>query len=142
MILVGVADTLSYFRLRLTPVRVSSNLSEKALSFMKRISYGSSLIAGLFVGMHNFPCACTGGIYPTFVALISNSSLKLPYLILYNIFYVTPMITILYIASSKSVILHVRKWHQQNREKAKLVLGLGMIFTGLLLLGLIYLGLT
>lgn len=142
MISVGMANTLSYLGLRIIPTGASSILSGKALSFMKKISYGSSLIAGIFVGLHNFPCACTGGIYPTFVALISNSSLKLPYLILYNIFYIIPMITILYIASSKSVILRVRKWHQQNREKAKLVLGLGMILTGLLLLGLIYLGLT
>jgi cytochrome c biogenesis protein CcdA len=140
MLTIGLANILSYFGLKILPTGLSSFLGEKAVRIMKRVGFTSSAIAGLMVGTHNLPCACTGGIYPTFIALISDSTFKLPYLILYNLFFVTPMITILLIASNKSVILRVRRWHQQNKEKAKLTLGIIMIIVGVILLGLLYLG--
>lgn len=140
MLTIGVANILSYFGLRILPIGLSSFLGEKAVKIMKKVGFTSSAVAGVMVGAHNLPCACTGGIYPTFIALISDSTFKLLYLILYNLFFITPMITILLIASNKSVIFQVRRWHQQNKEKAKLTLGIIMIIVGVILLGLLYLG--
>jgi len=140
MILIGASNILSYFGLGLLPLSMPSTLGARAVVFMRRVGLFSSAAAGILVGLHNFPCACTGGVYPTFIGLIATSSLKLAYLLLYNIFFISPLVLILYIASTKAITVRLRKWHQENKQRSKLIIGVIMVALGAFFLALIFLG--
>lgn len=86
------------------------------------------------------PCACTGGIYMTFLSLIAESAFKLAYLLVYNIIFVIPLAVILLVFSSKQAILRFRKMLAANAAKTTLILGILMTAVGLTLLIAIWLG--
>jgi cytochrome c biogenesis protein CcdA len=76
----------------------------KSINYMKKAGYFSSLMAGILAGLHNFPCACTGGVYPTFVSLIADTSNSILLLIAYNLLLIFPLVVILYVAADKNSI--------------------------------------
>jgi len=96
--------------------------------------------AGILIGLHNFPCACTGGVYMTFLSLIADSPFKIPYLFAYNLVFVVPLVAILTIFSSRQAILRFRRMHAENASKTALILGIVMTTVGTALLIAIGLG--
>lgn len=145
MIFFGAANVVNYFRAGTIPTMFSTNLGTKAIvymrSFSKGISFPTVIFVGMLAGLHNFPCACTGGIYMTFLGLVSSSPLFLPYLITYNVIFIIPLLGILLFCSSKMVTLKFRKWHETNKERAKLIIGVLMLAVGFLIIGLLAVGL-
>jgi hypothetical protein len=96
--------------------------------------------AGILIGFHNFPCACTGGVYMTFLSFISGSSLRIPYLLAYNTVFILPLTAILVVFSSKKAIVEFRKMHARSASTTALLLGTAMATVGILLLIAIGLG--
>lgn len=143
MLAVGMANILNYFRPNSIPLKVDSishALGSKAVSFMKVGGVPAVFAAGILIGLHNFPCACTGGVYVTFLSLIADSPLKFAYLLVYNAVFIIPLATILLLSSSKQAILKFRKMHAANAPKTTLLLGTVMVAGGALLLIAIGLG--
>lgn len=140
MIFFGIANVINYFRPNTIKMMFMSRLGERAVGYMKGGSFTTSAVAGLLVGLHNFPCACTGGIYPTFISLVAGTDFQLFYLILYNLLFVAPLVIILAACSNKSVIVRFRKWHHQNAQRTKLILGITMVLVGVVILLTIVLG--
>ena len=143
MLAIGVANILNYFRPNTIPLKVESvshAIGARAVNFMKMGGVPAVFVAGILIGFHNFPCACTGGVYMTFLSLIADSPLKLPYLFAYNVVFVIPLATILFLASSKQAILRFRRMHAENAAKTTLLLGIVMLSAGILLLTAIGLG--
>ncbi|MEN2974225.1 MAG: hypothetical protein ABDH32_01450 [Candidatus Caldarchaeales archaeon] len=131
---VGIANILSYLGLEVLPLNRSSIRRERAIMQMKRIGYGSSLTAGILFGLHNFPYVCTGGVYPTFISMITDAPYPTLLLSTYNILFIAPLAFILYITSTKKIMISIRRWHQMNKDKFKLSLGIVMVSLGLLFL--------
>lgn len=140
MIIIGAVNILSYFGVEILPLNRSSIISEKAITYMWKLGYVSSFVAGFLAGFHNLPCACTGGVYPAFISIIAGAPYSMLLLAIYNILFILPLAAILYIASSKKVIVGIRRWHQENKQKLKLLLGVTITFIGLLFLLLIFIG--
>ncbi len=143
MLLVGMANIINYFRPETIPLRIESiskTLSSRAVRFMKFGGVPAVLAAGILIGLHNFPCACTGGIYMTFLSLIADSPFKVAYLLAYNIIFVIPLTAILLAFSSKQAMLYFRKMLTTNAAKASLLLGIIMTTIGFILLIVIWLG--
>ena len=104
------------------------------MNYFRGTTLASAIIGGSLVGLHNLPCACTGGIYPAFIALISSTDFRLAYLALYNLVFVIPLASILVVCTNKYVTLRIRKWHQDNQQKTRLMLGVAMIAVAAMIL--------
>lgn len=143
MLAIGLANIINYFRPHTIPLKmesVSHGLSTRAVQFMKVGGVPAVFAAGILIGLHNFPCACTGGVYMTFLSLVADSPLKIPYLFAYNLVFIIPLIVILVVFSSRQAILHFRRMHAENASKTALILGIVMTTVGTALLTAIALG--
>lgn len=69
-----------------------------------------------------------------FLSVIAEYPNKIPYLLVYNLLFILPLISILYISSSKLIILKYRRWQQNNAERTKLLIGIIMVSVGITLL--------
>jgi len=143
MLAIGVANIANYLRPGTIPLRIESvshTLSSRAVRFMKAGGVPAVFAAGILIGFHNFPCACTGGVYMTFLSLIAGSPLRLAYLFAYNIIFIVPLAAIMIVFSSRKAIVEFRKMHATNASKTTLFLGTVMTAVGVLLLIAIGLG--
>jgi hypothetical protein len=144
MLAIGLANIINYYRPDTIPLKMESAshaLSTRAVRFMKAGGVPAVFAAGVLIGFHNFPCACTGGVYVTFLSLIANSPLKIAYLLAYNLVFIIPLSAILLVFSSRRAILQFRKMHASNAARTTLVLGITMTVVGTALLIAIRLGL-
>lgn len=143
MLAIGAANIMNYFRPGTIPLRlesVSHAISTRAVRFMKVGGVPAVFAAGVLIGFHNFPCACTGGVYMTFLSLIAGSPLRIVYLFAYNVVFIIPLTAILLVSSSRQAIVQFRKMHARNAARTTLILGIVMAVVGLLLLIAIGLG--
>jgi hypothetical protein len=144
MLAIGVANIINYMRPATIPLKmdsVSNALSTRAVRFMKAGGVPAVFAAGILIGFHNFPCACTGGVYMTFLSLIADSPFKIAYLVAYNAVFIIPLATILLAFSSRQALLRFRRMHAANAAKTTLILGILMTTAGIALLIAIGLGL-
>jgi hypothetical protein len=144
MLAIGVANIINYMRPDTIPLKmesVSHALSGRAIRFMKGGGVSAVFAAGILIGFHNFPCACTGGVYMTFLSLIADSPFKIAYLFAYNAVFIVPLATILLAFSSRQALLRFRRMHAANAAKTALILGVVMTIVGMAFLVAISLGL-
>ncbi len=140
MVFFGAANIFNYLRPGSIPTMIPNSLGKWAISQMKVGGFGAVGLAGILAGLHNFPCACTGGIYMAYVGLIASDPLRTLYLLAYNVLFIIPLLGILLVLSSKPVTLRFRKWHQEKKEETKLAMGIIMITAGAIMLGVILYG--
>ena len=143
MLAVGVANIINYFRPATIPLRIesiSAAISSRAVRFMKAGGAPAIFAAGVLIGFHNFPCACTAGVYMTFLGMIYESPLRFIYLTAYNLIFVLPLVVILLVFSSRQAILYFRKMHMKNASKTTLLLGIIMTVTATAIIIAIRLG--
>lgn len=144
MLAIGVANIINYYRPDTIPLKmtsVSHAISTRAVRYMKAGGVPAVFAAGVLIGFHNFPCACTGGVYMTFLSLIADSPIKIAYLLAYNLVFIIPLTAILMVFSSRQAILRFRKMHAANAAKTTLALGILMTIAGAALIIAIRLGL-
>jgi len=143
MLAIGIANIVNYFRPGSIPLMIGSAsraISTRAVRFMKAGGVSAVFVAGILIGFHNFPCACTGGVYMTFLSLIADSPFRVAYLLAYNLVFIIPLTAILLVFSSRQAIVQFRKMHARNAAKTTLLLGITMTTVGLFLLIAIGLG--
>lgn len=99
--------------------------------FIKKASIPAAFLLGIIVGVFELPC--TGGIYLAIISLLSSEMTfyeGIPYLILYNAFFVLPLLLItaaVYFGLSPAVVNEFRKNHRMD---LKLILGVLLMFIG------------
>jgi hypothetical protein len=143
MLGVGLANIINYFRPATIPLRmesISAAISSRAVQFMKAGGAPAIFAAGVLVGFHNFPCACTAGVYMTFLGMIYGSPLRFIYLTAYNLILVLPLVVILLVFSSQKAILYFRRMHLKNASKTGLLLGIIMTIVSIAIILSIRLG--
>ena len=134
MLFFGIANVLNYFRPGTLPTSFAVSFGSRIVNYFRGATLASAVIGGSLVGLHNLPCACTGGIYPAFIALISSADFRLGYLALYNLVFVVPLVSILVVCTNKYVTLRIREWHQENQQKTRLMLGAAMVVAAAVIL--------
>ncbi|MBP2134051.1 cytochrome c biogenesis protein CcdA [Methanomicrobium sp. W14] len=100
--------------------------------FVKRATLPSSFILGIIVGMFELPC--TGGIYLAIISLLSSEmtfSEGVPYLILYNIFFVMPLLLITFAVFLGLSPKFVDSARLRYRGKVRLIMGIVLIAIGI-----------
>ncbi|HOT02748.1 MAG TPA: cytochrome c biogenesis protein CcdA [Methanolinea sp.] len=102
--------------------------------YIKKGSVPAALILGILVGMFELPC--TGGIYLAILSLISNQMTfaeGIPLLLVYNLFFILPLVLILCVVVLGLPLERVDRWRQEHRNAVRILMGLVLIGLGLLL---------
>jgi cytochrome c biogenesis protein CcdA/thiol-disulfide isomerase/thioredoxin len=103
--------------------------------YINNASLPAAFVLGVLVGIFELPC--TGGIYLAILGMMSKTltfSEGLPYLILYNLIFVLPLVAILLIVTFGLSPEKVHSWRLENRRLLRLVIGLSMIVIGVVML--------
>jgi cytochrome c biogenesis protein CcdA len=103
--------------------------------YINRASLPTAFVLGVLVGIFELPC--TGGIYLAILGLMSRSySLTegLPYLVLYNIVFVMPLVFILLLVAYGISPERANEWRIRYRKKLRIIVGLAMIALGIFIL--------
>jgi cytochrome c biogenesis protein CcdA/glutaredoxin len=111
---------------------VSKGTIEK---YTKMATLPSAIILGFLVSAFELPC--TGGVYLAILGLLAEQStqlLAIPYLLLYNLMFVLPLIVILFIVYFGVSPEMAEKWRKSQRKWMKLISGLLMVGLGLWML--------
>lgn len=128
----GLINVLNAFSERF-PISLSIPEFSKGCidSFIKKASIPAAFLLGIIVGVFELPC--TGGIYLAIISLVSSEMTfyeGIPYLILYNAFFVLPLLLIMaavYFGLSPAV---VNEFRENHRMDLKLILGVVLILIG------------
>jgi len=103
--------------------------------YIRAASLPAAFVLGILVGLFELPC--TGGIYLAILGLISRTFTfmeGLPYLVLYNVVFILPLIVILLLAAYGLPPEQANTWRIQHRRKLRFVIGLAMIALGIIIL--------
>ncbi|MBI2579811.1 MAG: hypothetical protein HYW27_02825 [Candidatus Aenigmarchaeota archaeon] len=102
---------------------------------MTRATVPSAIVLGFLVGLCEFPCS--GGIYVGIISMLSISTTfwqGFAYLVIYNIFFVMPLVAILLLAFNRRTLKKIDKWEKSGKKYMKLANGVMMIILGAILL--------
>ena len=98
--------------------------------YVQKASLPAAIILGILVSMFELPC--TGGVYLAILSLIARNAyaMAVPYLLLYNIIFVLPLIIILLAVSFGFSAEKAEKLRLEKRKWLRLVIGIAMIALG------------
>jgi len=94
-------------------------------------SVAASFVLGVLVGLFEFPC--TGGPYLFILSLLHDHATKIQgfgYLVIYNIFFVLPLVVILFLASSKVVTEKIDRFRKLETKKSRVFLSVVLALLG------------
>jgi cytochrome c biogenesis protein CcdA len=103
--------------------------------YIRKASIPAAFAVGILVGMFELPC--TGGIYLAILSLLSNRmSLMegIPYLLVYNFFFILPLIVILGIVAYGLPVERLDQWRTEYRKAIRVIMGVIMILLGIILI--------
>jgi cytochrome c biogenesis protein CcdA len=103
--------------------------------YIRKASIPAAFIVGIMVGMFELPC--TGGIYLAILSLLSNRMSVMegiPYLLLYNLFFILPLIIILGVFVLGLPVERLEQLQAGSRRGVRIIMGVVMILLGVILL--------
>ena len=133
----GTISILSVVRGEQGPALLSIPESKKGIidHYIRKGSLPAAFIVGVLVGMFELPC--TGGIYLAILALLANQmtlTAGIPYLLIYNFFFILPLIIILAVFAFGLPVERLDAWRTGSRRGIRLVMGAVMVLLGIILL--------
>ncbi|MFH0804615.1 MAG: cytochrome c biogenesis protein CcdA [Patescibacteria group bacterium] len=99
------------------------------------ITVVSALVLGVLVGLCEFPCS--GAIYLATVSLLSVQATfwqGVQYLLLYNAMFILPLVVMFAAIGNKTVFTFARKLQQSSMRYVKLIMGISMLVSGIVLI--------
>ena len=103
--------------------------------YIRTATLPAAVILGILVGIFELPCA--GGIYLVILGLVSNSmtlAQGIPYLLLFNVIFVLPLIAILLVVVFGLPPERVNTWRLSNRRALRVAIGVVMVLVGIVIL--------
>jgi cytochrome c biogenesis protein CcdA len=103
--------------------------------YIKKASIPAAFVVGILVGMFELPC--TGGIYLAILSLLSNRMNVIegiPYLLLYNLFFILPLLIIFGVFVLGLPVERLEKLQTGSRRGVRIIMGAVMILLGIVLL--------
>ena len=114
------------------PVNKKGIISEYA----KKATIPSAVVLGFLVSLFELPC--TGGVYFAIIGLLSSKMTQIaaiPYLLVYNLAFIAPLIVILAIIYKGVDPKTVDSWRLKERKWMRLAMGLLMVGLGVMMIG-------
>lgn len=94
----------------------------------------SAIALGFLIGICEFPCS--GGIYLATVSLLATKATfwrGVTYLFLYNLMFILPLVVLFLSTGNKYVFQFFQNLHKSTFRYVKLIMGLSMLASGILL---------
>lgn len=133
--LIEIKDFFSYGKG--ISLRIPTNLKPFLEKITKKGTLPAVILLGLIVSLVELPC--TGGIYIAILSLMHiNKTFGIPYLLLYNLIYITPLIIMILISYFGTKTEKITLWVEKNKRWMRLLAGIIMIFLALYLINSIY----
>ncbi|HIQ06720.1 MAG TPA: hypothetical protein EYH31_13755 [Anaerolineae bacterium] len=136
LILLGLTNLLGAvfpsFPIRL---EVPEGSKESLQRWMYRATLPATLVLGVLVGLHTFPCS--GGPYVAVLGLLASQTgfwEGIAYLVLYNLMFVLPLIVVLVLSLDPVLGGKIREWERSSSRVVRGVTGGVMAALGLGLL--------
>lgn len=104
------------------------------MKYIQQVSIPATIILGVLVTLFELPCSLP--LYVGAVTLISGKIIikMVAYLLLYNLLFVLPLITIFIIILASKGIFELKDWQERANKWMKLSMGLMQIAIGIVLL--------
>lgn len=136
LILFGLTNLLGALFPRF-PIRleVPSGSKESLKNWMYRATLPTTLVLGVLVGIHEFPCS--GGPYVAILGLLGSQTAFLEgmaYLALYNLMFVLPLIVVLVLSMDQVLGKKMQAWERSSSRTLRGVTGGVMAVLGVGLL--------
>lgn len=115
----------------------SLKIPDSKKSIIERFAYKANIPAAIVLGflVSMFELPCTGGVYLAILAMLANSNvIALPYLLVYNLMFVLPLIVIMLVIYFGMKAEHIERWKESRKNWMRLVLGLVLVGLGLIML--------
>lgn len=112
-------------------LRIPGSSKEFIGNVVKKASVPAAFLLGVLVGIFELPC--TGGIYLAVLSLLSSEMTfqeGVPYLVLYNLMFVLPLIIIVALVYFGLSPAAVDEFREKHRKKLKVILGIILVFIG------------
>jgi cytochrome c biogenesis protein CcdA len=103
--------------------------------YIQRATLPATIMLGFLVSIYELPC--TGGVYIAILGLLANTVTRLvaiPILLLYNFFFVLPLIVILLIVYRGASAERIQDWKEDKKKYMKLFSGIFMLALGIWML--------
>jgi cytochrome c biogenesis protein CcdA len=114
-------------------LRISPKVKPFIEKYSKKGTLTAIMILGVVVALFELPC--TGGIYIGIISLISQSpGLAIPYLLIYNIIFVLPLIIMTLLIYKGMSPQKLQKWSNNERAWMKLAAAIVMLLIAIYLL--------
>ena len=114
-------------------LRISPKLKPFIEKYSKKGTLTAIMILGIAVAIFELPC--TGGIYLGIISLLSQSpQLAIPYLLIYNIIFVLPLIIMTILIYKGMSPTRLQKWNNAERAWMKLGGAIAMLLIAIYLL--------
>ncbi len=113
---------------------IPASQKEQINHYIQHATLPAAFVLGILVGIFELPC--TGGIYLAILGLVSTSytlAEGLPYLILYNIIFVLPLVVILLLVAFGLDPEKADAWRIRHRRVLRLTVGVAMILLGVVI---------
>lgn len=113
---------------------IPESRQEQINHYIQHATLPAAFVLGILVGIFELPC--TGGIYLAILGLVStNYTLAegLPYLILYNLIFVLPLVVILLLVAFGLDPERADAWRIRHRRVLRLIVGVAMILLGVVI---------
>jgi cytochrome c-type biogenesis protein len=132
-VFLGLVMTSEYF-LPNSPIKLTMPAALHGLAHRwgRQTTVGAAFVAGVLIGLCTIPCG--GAMYLAVAAIIGGLSSKAyAYTLLttYNVAFVMPLVLLVSVAGSRSVLQKMSRLHISHRGLVKLVLGIFVILVGL-----------
>ncbi len=132
----GLINIKDYFWWGKGPsLKIPSFSKETLNKWMHKATIPSAVVFGFLVGLCTFPCS--GGPYVAILSLLSVTTTffeGLTYLLLYNLFFVLPLVIVLTVVSNRRIVGHIVRFEESKKRELKLLMGIFMILLGLVIL--------
>jgi cytochrome c biogenesis protein CcdA len=140
---IGKIGTIFLFAFGLINIRDALTFEAPLLKFpkfttpiIKELTSKGALPAAILLGgfVSLFEFACSGGVYIGILVLLSNRARfweGLSYLVIYNFFFILPLIIILVLGMKTQNLEIINQWRVRKRKRLKLVSGIFMMLLAL-----------
>lgn len=137
LVLMGLTNLLGAIFPRF-PIRleVPEGSKESLQRWMYRATLPTTLVLGVLVGLHTFPCS--GGPYVAVLGLLSSQASfweGVVYLVLYNLMFILPLVAVLLLSLNPALAAKLQAWERSSSRLVRGVTGgvMAALGAGLLL---------
>lgn len=114
---------------------IPESRKEGIKTVIDKASLPAAFVLGIMVGLFELPC--TGGIYIAILGLLSSEMTfyeGLPYLVLYNLMFIVPLVIIIFAVAFGLSPETVDKWRDSNKRLLRIFIGTILLAMGIYLI--------